>query len=177
MSDTALRNAPADDGARLMQAAREALTDSMIERLSITGANALEILDRFNEPSTKGAIHGALDKLVELHRVGALDTLFDLVALVHAVRSASTDNIVERLFAFCENIVNTVATEDMAAFSEKARLAFDAAAAECAGMPARTGLLGTLAILRDPNCQRSLRFFLAFAQKFQEGATAARSVP
>ena len=38
MSDTALSNEPTDELSRLALAAREALTDSMVERLAVTGA-------------------------------------------------------------------------------------------------------------------------------------------
>ena len=42
----ALRNEPESETERLVQAVRDALTDSMVERLSSAGANALEVLDR-----------------------------------------------------------------------------------------------------------------------------------
>ena len=79
---------------RLTLAMREALTDSMVERLSVTSANALEVVDRLNDDETRAAVHSVIDQISELHRIGALQTLFDFVALFHAARSAATDNIV-----------------------------------------------------------------------------------
>ena len=41
---------------RLTLAAREALTDSMVERLAVTGSNALELIDRLNDEGTSAAL-------------------------------------------------------------------------------------------------------------------------
>ena len=48
MSELRLSNQPASEIERLGQAAREALTDAMVERLTVVGANALELVDRDN---------------------------------------------------------------------------------------------------------------------------------
>jgi hypothetical protein len=43
--------------------AREALTDNMIERLAMLGGNAMELLDRLNDPAmTPHAVRNALTK-------------------------------------------------------------------------------------------------------------------
>ncbi len=47
MSETMISNQPVDETARFTLAAREALTDAMVERIATTGAAALELLDRF----------------------------------------------------------------------------------------------------------------------------------
>jgi hypothetical protein len=137
MSEVSLRNEPQDEMARLMLGAREALTDSMVERLSVSAANALEVLDRLNDEDARAAVTNGLDRLAEMQRIGALDTLFDFVGLLHAARSASTDNIVERLFAFAEHMVNTVGSEEAATLVMDAEGALGEAAEEvCAGRPA-----------------------------------------
>ncbi|MBV8336218.1 MAG: hypothetical protein JO358_12425, partial [Alphaproteobacteria bacterium] len=81
MSEARGRNEPGDELTRLGQAAREALTDAMVERLAVTAGNALELLDRLNDANTRDAVHMLVDRLGELHRAGALDTLFDTVML------------------------------------------------------------------------------------------------
>ena len=91
MTDTLLPNRPEDEGSRLVLAAREALTDSMVERLAATGANALELIDRLNDEATSAALHSLIDRLTEMHKVGALDTLCDTVMMLHAARNALTD--------------------------------------------------------------------------------------
>lgn len=165
-----LRNAPESETERLVQAARDALTDTMVERLSVAGANALEVLDRLNDDDTRDAIHELLDNLTEMHRLGSLQTLFDLVALLHAARNASTDNIVERLFTFVEHMVNNLGNEDFATLCGNAQVAMEEAADETAAKPPSGGMLATLSMLSKPETQRSLQFLLAFGEKLQQRA-------
>jgi len=166
-----ISNQPVSEMDRLTLAAREALTDSMVERLAVTGANALELVDRLNDERTSAAVHNAIDRLTELHKVGALDTLFDLVMLLHAVRNASTDNIVERMFTFMEQMINTVGNEEMGTLAENARLALDEAAEETAKAAPRGGLVAALSLLSKPETQRSLAFLLNFSDKLHRRTT------
>ncbi len=171
MNDGGISNQPIGELERLTLAAREALTDSMVERLAITGANAAEIIDRLNDESTRLAVHALIDRVTELHRVGALDTLFDLTALLHAARNASTDNIVERLFTFFEQMINTVGNESMGRIAENTREALEVAAAEAANVPAKGGLLAALALLSKPEAQQSLAFLLRFGENLRQKTT------
>jgi uncharacterized protein YjgD (DUF1641 family) len=172
MSEVSLRNEPQDEMARLMLGAREALTDSMVERLSVSAANALEVLDRLNDEDVRAAVTNGLDRLAEMQRIGALDTLFDFVGLLHAARSASTDNIVERLFAFAEHMVNTVGSEEAATLVMDAEGALGEAAEEVSRQPPGGGVLATLSLLAKPESQRSLAFLLAFGEKLLARSTA-----
>jgi uncharacterized protein YjgD (DUF1641 family) len=167
MTDTTLSNRPVDELERLAQAAREALTDAMVERLAVTGANALALADRLNDERTSEAVHALLDRLGELHKLGALDTLFDTVVLLHAARNASTDTIVERLFTFVEQMINTVGNEAMGTLADNTRQALDEAAEETARVPARGGILATLSLLAKPEAQQTLTFLLRFGEKLQ----------
>lgn len=172
----ALRNEPESETERLVQAARDALTDSMVERLSTAGGNALEVLDRLNDEETRDAIHAVFDNLTEMHRVGSLQTLFDVVALVHAARSASTDNMVERLSSFVEHMVNNIGSEDFAALCNNAQTAMEEAADEAAKKTHSGGFFATLSMLSQPEAQRSLHFLLDFGAKLQErSVTQSRS--
>ena len=175
MDDTRLSNQPPDEFTRLAQAAQEALTDHIVERLATTGANALELIDRFNDDDTRTALHRTIDRLTELYKVGALDTLFDMVMLLHAARNAATDNIVERLFALVEQLINTVATEDMAMLAGNLREALAEAAEETKDLKPRTGLLSARALITKPETQQGLAFLLAFAEKLRRRTTAPPS--
>jgi uncharacterized protein YjgD (DUF1641 family) len=167
MTDAALSNRPVDELERLAQAAREALTDSMVERLAVTGANALALVDRLNDEHTSEAVHALLDRLGELHKLGAIDTLFDTLMLLHAARNASTDTIVERLFTFVEQMINTVGNEAMGALADNTRQALDEAAEETARMSPRGGIFATLSLLAKPEAQQTLMFLLRFGEKLQ----------
>jgi uncharacterized protein YjgD (DUF1641 family) len=161
-------SAPGDETARLILAAREAMTDSMVERIAETGSNALEVLDRLNDETTRDAIHRALDRLTELHRIGALDTLFDLVAIMHASRSASTDNIVDRLFAFFEQMVNTLGSDNLSRLAEGATIAMEDAVKETADAKPKGGLLSTISLLSKPESQKSMLFLLSLSANLQK---------
>ena len=168
MNEAMLSNRPPDEIARVAQAAQEALTDTMVERLAATGANALELIDRLNDEGTRQALHRALDRLAELHKLGALDTLFDIVVLAHAARNAATDSIVERLFGFFEQMVNTVGTEAMGTLAANARVALEDAARETARQPPRGGVMATFSLLSKPETRQGLMFLLSFAEKLQQ---------
>ncbi|HUZ73041.1 MAG TPA: hypothetical protein VMU87_08640 [Stellaceae bacterium] len=167
-SDTRFADAPADEVGRLVQAFREALTDSMVERLSSVAGTTLELLDRLGDERTGAAVHSLLDRLVELHQVGALDTLCDLAMLVHAARSAATDSIVERLFAVVEQMVGTFASDGMASAAENAVQSLNEAAAASSRPASRNGILAGLSFLGKPETQRALSFLVAFGDKLRQ---------
>jgi uncharacterized protein YjgD (DUF1641 family) len=109
-----------------------------------------------------------IDKVTDLHRIGALDTLFDTLTLLHAARSALTDNMVERLFVFVEHMINNMATEEVAVMAHNARVAMDEAVDELRSHPSPGGgILSTVRMLGNPQSQKALQFLLAFACKLQ----------
>lgn len=167
MTETTMKGDASEELARVAVAAREALTDTMVERLSVTAANALEVVDRLNDEAARDAIHYLLDRLTDAHRNGALGTLFDTVAVLHAAREASTDSIVERLAGFLEHMIGTVGSEEFAALVDDARWCLQEAAAETAKAPARGGLLATLSMLSNPETQRNLQFLMGFAERLR----------
>ena len=164
----AIPNMPEDETARLIMAARDALTDSMVERLSVTAGNALEVADRLNDETTRDAIHTALDRLTDLHRLGALDTLFDLAGIIHASKSASTDVIVERLFAFVEQMMNTFGSDNLSRLADGAAGAMEDAVHETKDAAPRGGLISTIGLISKPETQKSLVFLLKFAENLQK---------
>ncbi|MBT3361601.1 MAG: hypothetical protein HN403_18410 [Rhodospirillales bacterium] len=162
---------------QLARAAQDALTDGMVERLAVTSANALEVVDRLNEPETKESILYLMDRVTEMHRLGALDTMFDLLSLAHAARSAATDNMVERLFIFVEHMVNNLATEEIATGAHNARRAMEDAAAEVAANPVKGGLGAAYAMLTKPENMQALQFLIATGTNMQKRTAALRGSP
>lgn len=157
-----------DEASRLALAAREALTDQMIERLATTGGSALEALDRLNDEATNTAIHRLIDRLTEMQKVGALDTACDMIMLLHAVRNALTDPIVERLVSYVENVVTNVGNEDVLKLATHVCEAMNDAAEESVKTPARGGLMATISLLSKPETQHNLQFLLNFSGALQE---------
>jgi len=155
---------------------REALTDTMVERLATTAGAALEVVDRLNEEDTRAAVHDVIDKLGELHRAGAIETLFETVLLIHAMRSAVTDSIVDRLFAFVEHAANTLGSDEMTELVGDVFTSLNEAGEKTAATPAPGGLMSTLSLLTKPESQRSLQFLLNFgdALRRHQDASAGR---
>lgn len=158
---------------RLVQAASEAMTDGMVERLTTTGGNALEVLDRLNDEDTKDAVVNVIERLTELNRSGALDTLFDLVILMHGARSALTDSMVERLVIWAETMISNVANEDLAQFAGETVDAMHEAAVETAQSKSSGGLMSTVAMLSKPETQQAMKFLMNFACKMQSNVAGA----
>lgn len=148
-------------------AATDAMTDGMVERLTTTAGNGLEVLDRLNDEETMDAVMALVDGLTELHRSGALDTMLQLVSVIHAGRSALTDSMVERLFAFVEHMASTVATEEIATLAHEARGAMEDAHDETGSMKPG-GMMSMIKMLTAPESQKTLAFLLSFGNNLRQ---------
>ena len=163
-----------EGASRLVQAASDAMTDGMVERMATTGGNALEVLDRLNDEDTKDAVLNIIERVTELNRAGALDTLFDVVVLMHGARSALTDTMVERLVIWAETMISNVANEDLAQFAGETVDAMHDAALETADQKSSGGLMSTIAMLSKPETQQAMKFLMTFAGKMQANATGSQ---
>lgn len=161
---------------RLVQAASDAMTDGMVERFATTGGNALEILDRLNDEDTKDAVLNIIDRVTELQRSGALDTLFDVVILMHGMRAAMTDSMVERLVIWVETMISNVANEHLAEFAGETVDAMHEAAVETSQHKSAGGLMSTLSMLSKPETQQAMKFMMTFAAKMQSNVSASQGV-
>jgi uncharacterized protein YjgD (DUF1641 family) len=163
-----------DEANRLTLAAQHALTDQMIERLAITGGNALELLDRLDDENTRDAMHRLVDRLSEMEKVGSLDTAFDVAMLLHAMRSALTDVMIERLASYAEYLITSLTHDDVLDLVSRSTQAMNEAAEESAKAPPG-GLTTTISMLSKPETQRALLFLLNFAGKLQQRLSPARN--
>ena len=169
-TEPALRNSQ-DEVQRLVTAVSEALTDQMVERLSTTGSNALEVIDRLNDEDTRDAVLSFVDQLTALHRAGGLEPMFETIHMVNAIRNALTDPMIERLTTFLEHVVNTLSTEAIADLAQDSCRALQTARQETTGIQPSGGFLSTIRLLSQPETQKSLLFLLAFAGQLQKGAS------
>jgi uncharacterized protein YjgD (DUF1641 family) len=167
MTDMSMRNDPGADLESLVRALQDSLTDGMVERLASTAGNTLEVVDRLNDEDTREAVLYIINRVTELHRLGALETLFQMVTLVHGVREAMTDGMVERLFAFMEHTVNNLANENVSILANHAGKAMSEAAKASSARPPSGGLMSTISLLSKPESQQALHFLLDFAGKMQ----------
>lgn len=160
-------NPPAEGSETLLKALSDSLTDPMVERLTSTLGNALEVVDRLNDENTRDAVHSLFDELTKLHRAGGLVSLFELIHMVNAIRNALTDNMVERLAIFAESLVTNIANEDVADLAGRTHLALLEAQDELAGTKSPGGLMASLRLLSSPETQSALRFVVAISRHLQ----------
>ena len=159
-----------NDVARLAQGLKDALSDSMVERLTSTAGNALEVVDKLNEPDVKEGIISLLDAVGTLQRTGALQTVIDALFMLHAMRSAATDSMVDRAFSFIEHMANNLGTEDLATLAHEAKGAMEDAIDSCNIPGAGGGLFGTLRMVSQKETQEAMRFLLSFACSLKKRA-------
>jgi uncharacterized protein YjgD (DUF1641 family) len=158
------------DMGHLLNAARNAVSDNIVERGVVATTSVLELADQMTQPETREAIQTVLEELTALHRNGGVATLFELIHFLNAMRNAATDNIIERGAIFIEQMVNNLANEEVATVAGVAHSALHEAAKETAETTHRGGLFATLGMLSKPETQASLGFLLAFANKLRERA-------
>ena len=149
----------------VIHAVRESLTDNIVERFATTASNTLAIVDRLNDEDTSEAIHSIIDRITEFHRLGALDTLFESVLALHAVREALTDNMVERGVMFLERAVNTIGSDGLLDCIEDILTALEKAS-EKSSADTGGGAISTFWFLLKPESQKSIRFLLNFGGEF-----------
>lgn len=149
--------------AQVVQGVRNALNDTMVERLATTASNSLEIVDKLNDPDVRAGLSTLLDGIGAMHRNGALETVLETIQTLHAVRRAASDSMVERAFSFIEHMANNLGTEDLATLAHEAKVAMEDAIDHCAIPTAQGGLMGTIKMLSRPETQEALRFMLAFS--------------
>ena len=83
----------AEEAARLIQAAKDALTDDMVSRLAATAGDGLDLLDRVN----RSGVAKALPYLAEMANNGDLERLAQLARVYGSAQDALTDDMVARL--------------------------------------------------------------------------------
>jgi len=177
MTEISRLNRP-DDLGRLAQAAAEAMTDGMVERLATTGANALEVVDRLNDETTREAVLALVDGLTQLHRSGALATLIDTVDRCCTPPARRPPTAWSNAPSALSSIWSTPSPPRKSPrWTQETKGALEDALEECAP-DTDGGLLGTLRMLRQPETQQALRFLLAFSCKLKKRtAVLAKSPP
>ncbi len=78
---------------RVIQAARDSLTDDMVTRLAATMAGAMDLMDKIN----RSGLADAIPPLARMVQNGDLDRLAELARVVSSAQDALTDDMVARL--------------------------------------------------------------------------------
>jgi hypothetical protein len=175
---------------RVTAAARDALTDEMVSRLSATAADGIDLLDQIN----RSGVGKALPALAQLVANGDLERLVALARTYGAAQDAMTDEMVsrmaetigaslslmdrlnragvDRLVGMLERLASSGALERLDTLTERLTAgldllermvgAIDAAGAQMSTGPAANGGLGGMwQLARERENQETLRFLLA----------------
>jgi uncharacterized protein YjgD (DUF1641 family) len=186
---------------RVVQAARDAMTDEMIARLATTMAEAADLMDQIN----RAGLGRAIPALAELVHNGDLARIVKLARVYGSAEDALTDEMVGRLTEtvgnglslldrFARGGADRVITileglescgalqqisEALPNMAERmARLQImvgaieEAAATSRAQPPSRGGVGGLWQMMRDPDTQDTLRFLLEVGKQLRARSLA-----
>jgi len=83
----------AEEMTRLIQAARDAMTDDLVTRLAATAGDGMDLLDRVN----RSGVASALPHLATMANNGDLESLAQLARVYGSAQDALTDDMVSRM--------------------------------------------------------------------------------
>ncbi len=188
---------------RVIAAARDALTDEMVSRLSMTAGDAIDLLDQANRAGLARAIpalaqminNGDLDRLVKLARVygSAEDALTDEMigrltetvgnglSLLDRASRGGAEHVVKMLEGLQESgSLERIATrlpqlaDRLATMQEVLQSIDSAAKASREAAPSAGGIGGLWQMMRDPETQDTLRFLLVVGKQLRKDGGATK---
>jgi hypothetical protein len=182
---------------RLVEAARDSMTDEMVSRLSETAAGGIDFIDRVN----RAGLNRAIPAIAQLVNDGDLERLVQLARIYGSMQDAMTEEMVgrlsetvgagitlldrfnrggaDRLLQILERLDASGALEraarvmpllaDRLEMLERMLHCFESAThASDKQPPERGGLLGLWSLMKEPESQRSLRFLMILARQMRE---------
>ena len=196
MNDTTEQAAPGAEIAGLIRAASDSVTDDMVARLAESATQAMDLLDRVNRSGVAEALpaiaalvrSGDLDRLTHYARtlgaaedavtddmIGRFATLAGegtmvldrlnrsgVTKLINLLDQLNTSGALDRLAAKLPALVDNLEV------LEKMFGCFAEASKEVGAAPAPGGgVFPLLAMLREPENQRTLQFFLAVGRRMR----------
>ena len=123
----------------------------------------------------KGASEGLTDlisKINELHKTGGMETLFELISLLHAMRSAASDKLVERTLQAAGRTTDVLMDEKTLSLVEDVRDSIRFASMSEGGNP--LGFLSSLKLLAKPEARQTISFMIRFACELEKRTNARR---
>jgi hypothetical protein len=182
---------------RLVEAARDSMTDEMVSRLSETAAGGIDFLDRVN----RAGLNRAIPAMAQLVNDGDLERLVQLARLYGSMQDAMTEEMVgrlsetvtagltlldrfnrggaDRLLQILERLDASGSLDraarvmpllaDRLEMLERMLHCVEAATHESDKEPPERGGIGGLwSMMKDPENQRSLRFLMILARQMRE---------
>ena len=123
----------------------------------------------------KGASEGLTDlisKINELHNTGGMETLFELISLLHAMRSAASDKLVERTLKAAGRTTDVLTDERTLSLLEDVRDSLRFASMSEKGKS--LGFLSSLKFLAKPESRQTIAFLIRFASELKKRTSERR---
>ena len=127
--------------------------------------------EALEEEGVSEALVSMIGKINELHKSGGIETLFELVTLLHAMRSAASDDIVERIFKAAGRTTDVLTDEKTLHLIENVRESLHAALLDENEKNKPVGILSSLKLIANPESRKSLAFLLRFAGELEKRST------
>ena len=124
------------------------------------------------EEGASEALTDVISKINELHQTGGMDTLFELVSLLHAMRSAASDKLVERTLQAAGRTTDVLTDEQTLSLLEDVRDSIRFASTSEKGKS--LGFLSSLKILAKPESRQTIAFLIRFASELNKRTSERR---
>ena len=135
-----------------------------------SNSNDEKILENFkNLLGEEGASEGLTDlisKINELHKTGGMETLFELVSLIHAMKSAASDKLIERTLQAAGRTTDVLTDEKTLSLVEDVRDSIRSASISKKGRP--LGFFSSLKLLAKPETHQTIAFLIRFASELEK---------
>jgi uncharacterized protein YjgD (DUF1641 family) len=149
-------------------AAKNSMTDSLVERSCVT----MEKLVEMGDEVAKADLVRMMPALQELIDSGSLEILTQMATFAGSATHAFTDSIVERMLTMFENLISRLMNPQIQElFGAMVEGAHDTMA-EMKEEPYKQGMFGLLKTARDPEVQKSLQFAMNFSKNFHKSLTS-----
>ncbi len=149
-------------------AAKNSMTDSLLERSSDTLGKLIEIGDEV----VKADVVRVMPALQELINSGSLEILTQMATFMGSATHAFTDSIVERMLSMFENFVSRIMNPQVQELIGAMVEGVHVTMADMKEEPYKKGIFGLLKTAKDPEVQKSLHFVMNFAKNFHKSLTS-----
>ena len=124
------------------------------------------------EEGTSEALTDLISKINELHKTGGIETLFELVSLLHAMRSAASDKLVERILKAAGRTTDVLTDEQTLSLLEDVRDSIRFASMSEKGKS--LGFLSSLKLLAKSESRQTIAFLIRFASELKNRTSERR---
>ena len=125
-----------------------------------------------DEEGVSEGLADLISKINELHRTGGMETLFEFVSLLHAMRSAASDKLVERTLQAAVRTTDVLTDEETLSLVEDVRDSIRSAS--ISEKEKSLGFLSSFKLLTKPESRQTIAFLIRFASELEKRTSERR---